>query len=152
MTQVRFVYGEGHTFNKTFKVARAGKYAAAVELNIAVHRNYAQDINASFTLTHVQLQAIIDMAELEGFNARSTPPTSLPARLPPLPTQPHGPQEYRGSGKHTWEKVGLTKMIRLRVPGGWLYGEGIGNKFTGQLELVGETTFVEMPACVGYFI
>ena len=36
----------------------------------------------------------------------------------------HQTQEYRGNGKHQWEGVisdGGFQLMRLRVPGGWLY-------------------------------
>jgi hypothetical protein len=54
---------------------------------------------------------------------------------------PHGDQEYRGNGKHEWESVdksGYTQ--RLRVPGGWLYRDGISMT----------TVFVPVPQVVGY--
>lgn len=61
--------------------------------------------------------------------------------------RPHGPQEYKGAGKHEWERVSPEGSIyestfRLRVPGGWLYG----------LEGSDKTTFVPMPDTVGYGI
>jgi hypothetical protein len=52
---------------------------------------------------------------------------------------PHGPQEYKGNGKHEWEDVtGCT--MRLRVPGGWLYSCG------------DSSTFVPVPEAVGYAV
>lgn len=58
--------------------------------------------------------------------------------------RPHGPQEYRGNGKHAWEtaETGDARFTRrLRVPGGWLY------KY-GENTLV----FVPLPEVVGYKI
>lgn len=57
---------------------------------------------------------------------------------------PHGKQEYRGNGKHEWEKVAdaastqTSDTVRLRVPGGWVYKAGIG------------VAFVPTPAVIGY--
>ena len=56
---------------------------------------------------------------------------------------PKGAQEYKGNGKHEWERVekdGVTD--RLRVPGGWLYRDGFHNT----------VSFVPMPDVVGYKI
>lgn len=64
----------------------------------------------------------------------------------PAKARPHGPQEYKGNGKHAWEKAtndpSFVPMYRLRVPGGWLYGERCS----------AQTTFVPMPTTVGYGI
>jgi hypothetical protein len=55
---------------------------------------------------------------------------------------PHGPQEYKGNGKHEWEQVTGCNW-RLRVPGGWLYRTHAG---------ADSTTFVPTPAAVGYAV
>lgn len=52
-------------------------------------------------------------------------------------------QKYLGNRQHDWEKVlvpgsTFTPIYRLRVPGGWLYGE-LGSS---------STTFVPMPEVV----
>jgi hypothetical protein len=52
---------------------------------------------------------------------------------------PHGPQEYKGNGKHQWEQVD-PYTSRLRVPSGWLYEHGC------------TITFVPLPAAVGYAV
>lgn len=61
--------------------------------------------------------------------------------------RPHGPQEYKGNGKHDWEDVvkgddDKLSVVRLRVPGGWLYGTNADDD--------GSMTFVPMPDTVGY--
>jgi hypothetical protein len=58
----------------------------------------------------------------------------------PVPKKrPKGAQEYKGNGKHYWQKVnGETK--RLRVPGGWLYDTGTA------------AVFVPIPEVVGYAV
>ena len=59
------------------------------------------------------------------------------------PAAPHGSQEYKGNGKHSWETVTLAKgeeMKRLRVPGGWLYADA------GVITMC----FVPVPSVVGY--
>lgn len=62
----------------------------------------------------------------------------------PAKARPHGPQEYKGNGKHEWENV-TPITFRLRVPGGWLYSQ---ENFDGPRT----TTFVPMPKVVGYDI
>lgn len=52
--------------------------------------------------------------------------------------RPHGPQEYRGNGKHDWETVN-GGIDRMRVPGGWLY--------RGDYDKI---VFVPMPDIIGY--
>jgi hypothetical protein len=54
--------------------------------------------------------------------------------------RPHGKQEYKGNGKHTWEEVtdDPVSTYRLRVPGGWLYTAD------------GNVAFVPVPTVVGY--
>jgi hypothetical protein len=58
---------------------------------------------------------------------------------------PKGKQAYKGNGKHTWEPV-TGCVVRLRVPGGWLYGKTIGG------EPLAYMTFVPTPEVVGYKI
>ena len=80
-----------------------------------------------------------------------TPLRELLAELGETPAKakstyrPHGPQEYRGNGKHSWERVYDSAMEvpvkRLRVPGGWLY------KTEGHAPV-----FVPLPEVVGYKI
>lgn len=66
----------------------------------------------------------------------------------PAKARPHGAQEYRGNGSHTWEVVVESRsnggrpvrpVKRLRVPGGWLY-KPMGSS----------PVFVPMPTTVGY--
>ncbi len=58
---------------------------------------------------------------------------------------PHGPQEYKGNGKHAWELVvsrtgsDAPSVHRLRVPGGWIYKP----RFSGGV-------FVPTPEAIGY--
>jgi hypothetical protein len=59
---------------------------------------------------------------------------------------PKGPQQYKGNGKHAWERVTADTM-RLRVPGGWLYGE-----YSHRLSRVTNSTFVPVPQAVGYAV
>ena len=56
--------------------------------------------------------------------------------------RPHGAQEYKGNGEHSWEPVGdhMNYTFRLRVPGGWLY------RYAHE----GAMTFVPVPEVVGY--
>jgi hypothetical protein len=64
--------------------------------------------------------------------------------------RPHGPQEYKGNGKHEWEFVtddfdtGVV-TTRLRVPGGWLYRD-YGDTDTSH------PVFVPVPEAVGYVV
>ena len=67
-------------------------------------------------------------------------------------------QEYRGNGKHEWEKVvskaspdGYHHTQRLRVPGGWLYQTSMLVDLTDQGDGVLNTlntVFVPMPEVV----
>lgn len=59
---------------------------------------------------------------------------------------PNGLQAYRGNGKHLWEDVveerdDCVAVVRLRVPGGWLYSTDLDEA---------PMTFVPTPAGVGY--
>lgn len=60
--------------------------------------------------------------------------------------RPHGAQEYKGNGKHKWETV-TGETMRLRVPGGWLYGE-----YSRRIDRVVNSTFVPVPQAVGYAV
>jgi hypothetical protein len=60
--------------------------------------------------------------------------------------RPHGAQEYKGNGKHKWERV-TGETMRLRVPGGWLYGE-----YSRRIDRVVNSTFVPVPQAVGYAV
>jgi hypothetical protein len=65
---------------------------------------------------------------------------------------PHGPQEYKGNGKHEWERVaaeGYNTTDRLRVPGGWLY-RTVEMSFSGAEVEAMNTVFVPVPNVVGY--
>lgn len=53
------------------------------------------------------------------------------------PTKKKLTQKYLGNGEHTWESV-CSNTMRLRVPGGWLYGNSY---YRGM-------TFVPMPEVV----
>lgn len=66
----------------------------------------------------------------------------------PVKKAPNGPQAYKGNGKHDWETVvegdeveDVVEVIRLRVPGGWLYSTDLDEA---------PMTFVPTPAIVGY--
>lgn len=73
-------------------------------------------------------------------------PEPVKAVEPKPRKRPHGAQEYKGNGKHHWETVtGDTK--RLRVPGGWLYGE-----YSHRLSRVVNHEFVPVPQVVGYAV
>jgi hypothetical protein len=60
--------------------------------------------------------------------------------------RPHGAQEYKGNGKHNWERV-TGETMRLRVPGGWLYGE-----YSRRIDRVVNSTLVPVPQAVGYAV
>jgi hypothetical protein len=60
--------------------------------------------------------------------------------------RPHGAQEYKGNGKHAWETV-TAETKRLRVPGGWLYGE-----YSRRIDRIINSTFVPVPQAVGYAV
>lgn len=49
-----------------------------------------------------------------------------------------GKQEYKGNGKHTWERV-AESTLRLRVPGGWIYDTTASSVFVPFPEKVAET-------------
>ena len=71
--------------------------------------------------------------------------------VPVVPKKsPNGPQAYKGNGKHFWETVvegdeeeDVVAILRLRVPGGWLYSSD---------DDACPMTFVPTPAVVGYAI
>lgn len=72
------------------------------------------------------------------------------AKVGPLKKSPNGPQAYKGNGKHDWETVvegdeddDVVSILRLRVPGGWLYSSD---------DDACPMTFVPTPAVVGYAI
>jgi hypothetical protein len=69
-----------------------------------------------------------------------------PKAEPKPKKRPHGAQEYKGNGKHAWEKV-TGGTMRLRVPGGWLYGE-----YSSRVDRVMTSTFVPVPQAVGYAV
>ncbi len=102
----------------------------ALAITIETYQSYGSSPVKHLHFSHDQLQALIDLAQSEGF----TPTPPLCARR-----DPHGAQEYKGNGKHHWENVSVGTR-RLRVPGGWLYSSITGS------------TFVPMPGCVGYSI
>jgi hypothetical protein len=70
----------------------------------------------------------------------------LPKDEPKPRKRPHGAQEYKGNGKHKWERV-TGETMRLRVPGGWLYGE-----YSRRIDRVVNSTFVPVPQAVGYAV
>jgi hypothetical protein len=64
-------------------------------------------------------------------------PITADAPVTPKKARPHGPQEYKGNGNHEWERV-ATNVMRLRVPGGWVYKDlGAGIVFVPTPEVVG---------------
>jgi hypothetical protein len=70
-----------------------------------------------------------------------------PVKVEPKPKKrPHGAQEYKGNGKHHWETV-TAETKRLRVPGGWLYGE-----YSRRIDRIVNSTFVPVPQAVGYAV
>ena len=81
--------------------------------------------------------------------------TAIPSDpvLAPAPRKApvHGPQEYKGNGKHAIEKVHAS-VYRLRVPGGWLYMDTYDQGDDGDPEVTGPGTFVPVPDVVGYKI
>lgn len=65
----------------------------------------------------------------------------------------HGPQEYKGNGKHAWQQVTVSSgeqpmMARLRVPGGWLYAQ----RDNATHAISTAQTFVPLPDVVDYDI
>lgn len=81
--------------------------------------------------------------------ARNVNITVLPELKPEPPKvvakkRPHGKQEYKGNGKHSWEAV-TEGTERLRVPGGWLYR-------SNNIDFLGDATFVPVPEAVGYAV
>jgi hypothetical protein len=84
------------------------------------------------------------------FNITVIPEWSVDPIKPVKPApkkRPHGKQEYKGNGKHEWETVTGT-TVRLRVPGGWLYGKRLGHGGA----VLAYTTFVPVPEAVGYAV
>lgn len=81
-------------------------------------------------------------------NARNftiTKVATAPKVEKPAKKRPHGAQEYKGNGKHAWENV-TGNTVRLRVPGGWLYGKTMSG------HVLANTTFVPVPQAVGYSV
>lgn len=74
------------------------------------------------------------------------PPLPKVSPVKPAKKRPHGKQEYKGNGKHAWEAV-IGNTVRLRVPGGWLYGS-----YLDTANSVIDQTFVPVPTAVGYAV
>ena len=131
--------------DKNIEVSKASSGDPAV--NVFISYTGQGKPRTMMTLTHEQLQAIIDMASLEtGFDPKPKLHShAYPGPEPkPKPKTPKGPQAYKGNGKQNWETVTNDLMFstyRLRVPGGWLYAEGAG-----------DPVYVPMPDAVGYSI
>jgi hypothetical protein len=86
-----------------------------------------------------------ERGELKNFNIK--PFVAPVVTTEPKPRKrPHGAQEYKGNGKHNWEKV-TGDTMRLRVPGGWLYGI-----YSDRIHRVVQTQFVPVPQAVGYAV
>lgn len=86
-----------------------------------------------------------------GFNDYDRKDFTIIAYVDPKPEPvkrkaPKGAQQYKGNGKHAWEKV-TAETMRLRVPGGWLYGE-----YSRRIDRVVNSTFVPVPQAVGYAV
>ena len=102
--------------------------------------------NFNITLNTAQARAVVEeLSRFFGFNIDTRTSRSGSSRAP------HGPQEYMGNGKHAMERVG-GDLYRLRVPGGWLYGDTYRDNEEHRREFSGNTTFVPMPDTVGYKI
>ncbi len=80
--------------------------------------------------------ALLDAAAICGYK------TAFNTPAPAKKASPHGAQEYKGNGKHSWEMV-VDNTYRLRVPGGWLYAEDTS---------ASSTVFVPLAECIGYSI
>jgi hypothetical protein len=72
---------------------------------------------------------------------------TIKVEKPATKKRPHGSQEYKGNGKHTWEQV-TKDTERLRVAGGWLYKYHV----TFPTYCAPMITFVPMPEVVGYAV
>ena len=80
-------------------------------------------------------------------------PKAEPAKPAATKKRPHGAQEYKGNGKHSWETVvsettAGEAIVRLRVPGGWLYA----TQSLDNYEITSTMTFVPVPEAVGYAV
>ena len=85
--------------------------------------------------------------EVKNFTIKPFVLVAPEVKVEPKPRKrPHGAQEYKGNGKHAWETV-TANTQRLRVPGGWLYGE-----YSDRIHRVVNTTFVPVPQAVGYAV
>lgn len=118
-------------YHKTFRFSPSvgGRY-----IDFSVKTSYGE--YASGTLTDAQAIQLRD-ALIELYPTAGETKTETKRR-------PHGPQEYKGNGKHMWEMT-TDFTYRLRVPGGWIYRTYSGNG-------VNSTVFVPMPATVGYAV
>lgn len=91
-----------------------------------------------------------EVSEVRKFDIVPEPVKAEAPKVEPKPKKrPHGAQEYKGNGKHSWEKVtsgDLTITERLRVPGGWVYRD---RSLTGYAKT---STFVPVPQAVGYAV
>lgn len=115
-----------------FKDYRGGRgHSGANEFgsNNTQHWNFAKEASSDDALLTLLEPVIATAMEVKAAKTRAAP---------------HGKQEYRGNGKHEWEKVAdaastqTSDTVRLRVPGGWVYKAGIG------------VAFVPTPAVIGY--
>jgi hypothetical protein len=82
----------------------------------------------------------------KNFTIHVVVPEEQPKAEPKPRKRPHGAQEYKGNGKHAWETV-TAETKRLRVPGGWLYGE-----YSRRIDRIINSTFVPVPQAVGYAV
>lgn len=97
---------------------------------------------ATITVDHSAAVRLIELMRLEPELCYSADTlSSLIGDRAPRRAAPHGPQEYKGNGKHDWERVNRT-TCRLRVPGGWIYN------IDGSRQV--SNVFVPMPEIVGY--
>jgi hypothetical protein len=109
-----------------------------ITLTVDKDRDGAVRVNAGGTQFSLSPKSVPVLIEALQKVAGIVPPVAPKRR-------PHGPQEYKGNGKHRWENVvkgsdETVRVVRLRVPGGWLYGSNDD----------GAMTFVPMPDTVGY--
>lgn len=94
---------------------------------------------SSNSLTVDYVGSVLRYRHSGGWELVEPAPTAEVKPKPAPKKRPKGAQEYKGNGKHYWQKVnGETK--RLRVPGGWLYDTGTA------------AVFVPIPEVVGYAV
>ena len=139
----RTVSGGRNVYTKQFTFSGAGDTSLRDHVDVAIKvtikfDDFVMDArNVDISLNAAQALAVVEeLTKFFGFLPHKTL------------ASPHGPQEYKGNGKHALERVS-GNLFRLRVPGGWLYGSAY---LDHRQEFAGDTTFVPVPAIVGYKI